>query len=132
MNTEIPLIESAMIQSPYSGCRWFSGWPKAPYVAMPGGAVWPPQRNAPGASLCVDRYRPGWTERRVFKRALAPGQLAPSPIQRMGPAYRLRVIKGPSATGPWTFIGSGGEFWGRGPLLAIGGIGAQGNNLGLT
>jgi hypothetical protein len=51
---EVPIIQSVLFKSPYSGCGKFSGWPKAPCVKAPG-TVWPAQ-NRLQPLFCVDRY----------------------------------------------------------------------------
>jgi hypothetical protein len=106
------LIQSVLYPSPYSGCKAFSGWAVTRQPQAPG-AYWPPQtfgpssgrgRNAPGAILSVDSYRPGWAERRVSKSLVAPGQLPPRAILTLcTPTQKGKfTIQGPSTAGPWT------------------------------
>jgi hypothetical protein len=120
-----PLIQSLLFSSPYSGCPGFSGWPLNPCPAPAPSAYWPAQRNAPGARMSVDLYRPGWAERRVPK-ILSPPKYGPprATVTLSAPLYNLRPIAGPSATGPFTY---------RGPWnFEVGGLGAVGQGFGLT
>lgn len=56
MNTEIPLIESVLFGSPYSGCRCFSGWAQPATAKIPRNTSWPSPYGQ-GATMCVDQYR---------------------------------------------------------------------------
>ncbi len=122
------LIQSVLFGSPYSGCRRFSGWPKEPCHQAPVGNVWPPQRNAPGAILCVDKYR---KTLRVAPRVLAPRWGPPRATQTvMIPTQKGRfTVAGPSTVGPWTVY----DHWDEKGTdeYSTTSLGAGGHNLGL-
>jgi hypothetical protein len=99
-----------LFRSPYSGCEWFSGWPKAECPSKP--VHWTPRTPTASrnAALCVDSYRPGWRQRnpiQVATAGLQPIQTrrCPSPPTQAG----RFTIAGPSSTGPWTIR----EPWGQ-------------------
>jgi hypothetical protein len=77
-------------------------------------------------SYSVDLYRPGWTERRVPLNLPAPRQGPPrATMTSLRPTQGGRfTIRGPSATGPFTY---------RGPWnFVTGGVGSHGQGFGLT
>jgi hypothetical protein len=84
--------------------------------------------------MSVDSYRPGWMSRRVFKTLVVPGQLPPRAICTVLKATQAGrfTVQGPSATGPFTVIDARGEYWGRGPWVGVGSLGASGHNHGVT
>jgi hypothetical protein len=122
------MIESVLFTSPYSGCRSFSGWPAAPCQQAPGNA-WPPQRNAPGAILCVDRYK---KTLRPMQKPLPPKYGPPrATVTCATPTQNGRfTIRGPSTAGPWTRY-AGWDEKGTDEFES-GGMGAGGHNHGLT
>lgn len=95
------LVQSVLFQSPYSGCRSFSGWPKDPCQGPPPSS-YPPQQTSLAPRLCVDSYRPGFRQRNPIKIATAGLQ----PVQRRAcpviPTRSFKVCQGPSTMGPMT------------------------------
>jgi hypothetical protein len=125
----IPFVQSVLYQSPYSGCRRFSGWPP-PTCTQPPGTTAPSPYNAPGAILCADRYQ------KTFKPLPKPA------MPRYGPPRatftsstptqqgRFTVVAGPN--GPFTYGTQEGIQWGGdAPDYKIG-SGGPGQNLGLA
>lgn len=117
----IPRIQSVLYQSPYSGCSWFSGWPRAKCISPPGGSTWPPASQKPPA-MCVDRGRKIFASLQPTK-SIEAHRIggAPSGNRRMlvdvyptmppagailkncKVAYNLHPIAGPSSKGPFTW-----------------------------
>jgi len=125
----VPFVESVLFQSPYSGCRRFSGW-TPPVCPKPPGTTFPSPYNAPGAILCVDRYKKTW---KGPGSPIRPIQLPPSPIGRGAPTQAGRfTVKGPSSTGPFTYGTQRGIMWGGEAPVYSAGSGGPGQNLGLA
>lgn len=141
----LPYVQSVLFKSPYSGCAQFSGWKKAACGTIPS-PYWPAQNNAPGARMCVDRFRKAQglpVLQRVHYRPSRPypgavcgaGGEALKPAPRIvrptppKPAYNLHAIAGPSATGPYTFGIARGICGAVGPDMVVGsGSGAGGGS----
>jgi len=125
----VPFVQSVLFQSPYSGCRCFSGWTPQTCI-KPVGGTFPSPYNAPGAILCADRYTKTW---KTPASPIRPIQLPPRPI-RMGASTQAGrfTVKGPSSTGPFTYGTQRGFMWGgEAPIYSVGSGGAGGHNLGL-
>jgi hypothetical protein len=119
------MIDSLLFRSPYSGAQNFSGWPKEPCA---GPIPWTPAKNAckpSGAVLCTDKY--GKTFQPLKTPPAPKCGLPRATVTLSTPAYRLRPIAGPSATGPWTYRDTQGAY----PVFRAGGVGT-GQSLGLT
>lgn len=119
-------MQNQLHGSPYSGCRCFTGWARAPYVRIPKNTTWPSPYNAPGAIMSVDRGRkpvggPQNLQRVHFRGSgpvpswvYGPGgdPVKPMPnawTQKVGqPPYNLRAMSFPSTTGPWNTRITGG------------------------
>jgi hypothetical protein len=102
---EVPIIQSVLFKSPYSGCGKFSGWPKAPCIQAPG-SVWPAQ-NRLQPLYCVDRYSKTYKAMpRVAQVAIVHRTTAYKPTQ----AGRF-TVKGPSSAGPYSVATAEGIIW---------------------
>jgi hypothetical protein len=124
----IPFVESVLYQSPYSGCRCFSGWKSKAACPQPPGTTFPSPYAAPGAILSVDRYQKSW---KAHGSPIKPIQLPPSPIRMGAPTQQRFTIAGPSSKGPFTYADVYGICWGgTGPFGRIS-SGGPGQNLGL-
>lgn len=122
-----PSVQSTLYQSPYSGCSWFSGWPRARCASPPVQSTWYPARARP-AAFCVDRcypkppQRPALTKQVSVSRigwASRPGQMLSVEVTACGynrpqsstivpcgtkPPYNIaKGIRGPSSNGPFTY-----------------------------
>jgi hypothetical protein len=123
----VELIQSVLFGSPYSGCQRFSGWPKEPCHKAPG-TVWPAQRNAPGALLCVDHYHKSL---RIRQRVPEPkwGPCRATQTVMIAPQAGRFTICGPSTVGPWTRFSHWDE---KGTdEYSTTGLGGSGHNYGL-
>jgi hypothetical protein len=126
----IPFVQSVLYQSPYSGCRRFSGWPPQPSIQPPG-TTFPSPYNTPGAILCVDRYQ------KTFKPLGTPATPRYGPpratFTSLTPAQGGRfTVAGPSSKGPFTYGQQRGICWGGDTQWPISsGGGGSGHNLGL-
>lgn len=95
------LIQSVLFQSPYSGCRNFSGWKPDPCSGPPPSS-YPPQQTSVAPRVASDGYRPGFRQRNPVGRvpvAAQAFQYRPCPVI---PARTFRVCQGPSTSGPIT------------------------------
>jgi hypothetical protein len=101
--------QSVLYQSPYSGCGKFTGWAKEPCQKAPG-IVWPAQRNAPGALLCVDRYH---KVPRVIPRVPGPKWGPPRATRTLMTATQAGrfTVRGPSSAGPFSVATIDGIIW---------------------
>ena len=148
--SEIPLIQSVLFKSPYSGCGKFSGWKQTPCAKMPAQTSWPSPYNRAGAAMCVDRVKrpqPGpQNVQQVHFRPSSPyptyvrgpggDPLVPMPrawTQKVGKVpYNLRAMAFPSTSGPWNTRITGGISDNL-PDCVICGIGQfSQHNLGLS
>jgi hypothetical protein len=127
----VPFLESVLFQSPYSGCRRFSGWTLGQgAIVHPPGTTAPSPYNASGAILCADRYQ----KRRQVSGTPASPHYGPAratftssiPTQ----AGRFTVV-GPSSKGPFTYGQQGGICWGGDTDWPTSSGSGSGHNLGL-
>lgn len=129
MSDGIPLIQSVLFPSPYSGCRSFSGWPKQ---TCPGITVSTEgrQQTGRGPLFCVDpARRPAPGAQNVQRGHFRPSAPYPSwvlgpggePVKPMPtfctqvpgkPPYNIaKGIRGPSTMGPLTYGIAGGVVY---------------------
>lgn len=129
----IPLIQSVLFTSPYSGCRSFSGWPPPTCQPIPGN-VRATQQTGRSPLFSVDRVqRPTPLIQNLQRGHFRPSSPYPSwvigpggePVKPMPciirppvgkPPYSIaKGIRGPSTMGPVTYgiaggiIGPGGQ-----------------------
>lgn len=126
----VPLIQSVLYQSPYSGCRKFSGWRPQTCQSPPVQTTAPSPYNAPGAILCVDRYTKTW---KPYGTPIRPIQLPPRATMTSSvPMQAGRfTVKGPSVTGPFTVVSHRGICWGGSEQWGSTPGGGSGHNMGL-
>jgi hypothetical protein len=126
----VSFVESVLFQSPYSGCRNFSGWPPQTCNRNVGGTTAPSPYRAPGAILCVDRYQKSF---RPLQRPASPRYGPPrATVTLTTPTQQGRfTVAGPSSGGPFTHGTQEGICWGGSAPFYSTGSGGPGQNLGL-